>query len=313
MEHEDFFDEASARSKAKARLVAGYFAVWSETMLGRLDGLDQRSSPIAYVDLCAGPGRYEDGTPSTPLLVLACALQSPGVAARLITLFNDLNPDHIDDLQREIAALRGVEALAHQPLFSNQEVGVELLAALANLRDLPALWFIDPWGFKELTLGLFAALVRSGRAELVFFFNLNRVNMALGDPTRKPHLTRLFGSDGLAVLQSRLSRARPEDRESLILDQLAVSLRGCGAQFVLPFRFYDDDGVRTSHYIVHATSSPVGHYLMSEVMSEESNSPSEYEYRQVAGGWSLSARIAGLPGWLLPIRSEETVLGSVSR
>ncbi len=303
MEHEDFFDEATARSKVKARLVASYFAVWSDTMV---NSPVHTGSQLAYVDLCAGPGRYEDGTPSTPLLVLAYALQAPAVAERLITVFNDLNPAHVEDLKIQIEGLQGIERLAHPPIYSNQEVDQNLLSALDGLTDIPALWFIDPWGFKELSLSLFAKLLRGARAELIFFFNFNRINMALGDPTRKPHLTRLFGADGFAALQSRLGRTLAEDREPLILSQLVDCLRGSGAQFVLPFRFYDEDGVRTSHYIVHATSSAVGHYLMSEVMGAESSDAAEYGFQQPAKAWSLSARIAGLPGLLRPVREEET-------
>lgn len=313
MEHEDFFDEATARSKAKARLVASYFAVWAETLVGRLDGQGLTEAPLAYVDLCAGPGRYEDGTPSTPLLVLAYAVQSPAIAARLITVFNDLNPRHIWDLEQQIAALGGVETLAHQPIYSSQELGADLLAALGDLHDLPALWFVDPWGFKELTLDLFSAPLRGHGAELVFFFNFNRINMALGDPTREPHLSRLFGPGGFAALRSRLSRTRPEDREPLILGQLTSTLRACGAQFVLPFRFYDDDGVRTSHYIVHATSSSLGHYLMADVMSEASDLTAGYGYHEEAKSWALSSRIPGLPGWFRPVVDGGTILVGADR
>jgi hypothetical protein len=38
-----------------------------------------RSDRIAYVDLFAGPGRYGNGTKSTPLLILETAIANPQI------------------------------------------------------------------------------------------------------------------------------------------------------------------------------------------------------------------------------------------
>jgi len=37
---------------------------------------------LAYIDLFAGPGRYEDGSASTPLMVLEKAVANPKVSCR---------------------------------------------------------------------------------------------------------------------------------------------------------------------------------------------------------------------------------------
>jgi hypothetical protein len=48
---------------------------------------------IAYLDLFAGPGRYQDGKKSTPLLILQQAIADPEMRQMLLTLFaaNALN------------------------------------------------------------------------------------------------------------------------------------------------------------------------------------------------------------------------------
>ena len=61
-----FFDEREDQSEVKARIVSKYFYVWAKII-----GARARAGRIAYIDLFAGPGRYKDGSASTPLMVLA--------------------------------------------------------------------------------------------------------------------------------------------------------------------------------------------------------------------------------------------------
>ena len=61
-----FFEESREQSQIKARIVAKYFWAWANVIIGAT----RAQTHIAYVDLFSGPGRYEDGTLSTPLLVL---------------------------------------------------------------------------------------------------------------------------------------------------------------------------------------------------------------------------------------------------
>ena len=67
-----FFDETSEQSSIKAKIVSDYFWAWAQVIIStqQKTGGDR----IAYIDLFAGPGRYNDGTKSTPLLVLERAI-----------------------------------------------------------------------------------------------------------------------------------------------------------------------------------------------------------------------------------------------
>ena len=74
MVDESFFDEVGEQSLVKTAIVAKYFRAWSNVMLGTL--AKRGGDRIAYIDLFSGPGCYEDGTKSTPLLVLDQAIAS---------------------------------------------------------------------------------------------------------------------------------------------------------------------------------------------------------------------------------------------
>ena len=123
-----FFDESTEQSQVKATIVSKYFWAWANVIIP--SALLQRSKKIAYVDLFAGPGRYKDGTKSTPLLVLERAIQDPKMRGMLVTVFNDVNSDSSQSLQKAIDELPGIGSLKYKPKVYNEEVAVTLSKSL---------------------------------------------------------------------------------------------------------------------------------------------------------------------------------------
>jgi three-Cys-motif partner protein len=95
-----FFAERTDQSEVKARIVEKYFHAWSNVIMP-----SAREGKIAYIDLYAGPGRYEDGAASTPLLVLEKAIAHPKMSLMLVALFNDADKNLTDTLEDEINKL----------------------------------------------------------------------------------------------------------------------------------------------------------------------------------------------------------------
>src|SRR5690349_21315440 len=117
-----FFDESTEQSQIKAKIVSDYFFAWAK-IITRV----QRSNRIAYIDLFAGPGRYKDGTISTPLLILQRGITDPNIAQRLVTLFNDRDLNSSRSLEAAIKELPGIETLKYPPRVMNQEIGTEIV------------------------------------------------------------------------------------------------------------------------------------------------------------------------------------------
>ena len=138
-----FFDETTEQSIIKSKIVSDYFWAWAKVIIPIVK--KSRRNRIAYIDLFAGPGRYNrDGRKSTPLLVLEKAIQDPEMRAMLVTIFNDKNEDHSYSLQQAIDALPGIEELKHRPTVRNYEVGQEIVAIFSQMRLVPTLFFVDP-------------------------------------------------------------------------------------------------------------------------------------------------------------------------
>jgi len=117
---EKFFDEREDQSEVKARIVGKYFMAWAKIVA---PWARQAGHGIGYIDLFAGPGRYKDGSASTPLMVLEQAIADPELRECLVTFFNDEDPGHTENLAQEIAKLPGVQTLKHQPIIQTGDVG----------------------------------------------------------------------------------------------------------------------------------------------------------------------------------------------
>jgi three-Cys-motif partner protein len=270
MVNKAFFDESTEQSRVKAAIVNEYFWAWAKVILSVMQKQGDMG-PIAYIDLFAGPGRYRDGTASTPLLILQKAMADPELRKRLVTLFNDVESEHVSALKKEIAKLPGVESLKFQPQVEGEEVGTEIVKKFEQRNPVPTLLFVDPWGYKGLSLALINSVLKNWGCDCIFFFNYNRINPGLGNEAVKARMDVLFGMERARQLRERLAGLPSSEREPAIIEALCEAVSELGAKYVLPFCFKDDRGARTSHHLVFATKNPVGYGIMKDIMAKHSS------------------------------------------
>lgn len=299
-----FFDETTEQSRVKHAIVSKYFDAWANIIMPTAK---KQVGKIAYIDLFAGPGRYNDGTRSTPLLVLERAIHHPEMREMLVTLFNDGDPDSADSLKAEIEALLGVERLKYKPQVASALVGDEIATEFEKIRFVPTLFFMDPWGYKGLSLRLINAALKDWGCDCIFFFNYNRINMGLPNSAVQSHIDALFGAERARELRNRLDALSPEDRELTIVEELAQALQEMGGRYVLPFRFRNENGTRTSHHLVFVSKHIRGYTLMKDIMARESSKQDQgvpsFEYspadRRYPLLFELSRPLDDLAGLLL--------------
>jgi three-Cys-motif partner protein len=266
----DFFAEQSDQSEVKANIVAKYFVAWANVMVGvkRQYG---RIDRIGYIDLFAGPGRYDDGTKSTPLMVLEKALANPELTEILVTMFNDKDENNVASLKEAIKGLPGLAGLKHEPMVYCGEVGADAEAMFKRIRMYPTFSFVDPFGYKGLSRGFIQAMVKDWGCDCVFFFNYGRINAGINNNAVRAHMDALFGCERIDRMRGIMVEMGPHEREPFILEELASGLRDLGARYVLPFRFKRADGSRTSHALVFVSKNVLGYNIMKEIMAAESS------------------------------------------
>jgi three-Cys-motif partner protein len=306
----EFFQEQREQSLIKARIVSKYFSAWASVILATQKMYPQHTQRMAYIDLFAGPGRYDNQSKSTPLLVLETILANPDLASRMVTLFNDKDTANIESLKKAIAEVPGIEKLNFSPDFYNEEVGDEIAKMFSSKTIVPTFFFVDPWGYKGLSLNLVSSIIKDWGCDCVFFFNYNRVNMGVNNDAIKQHMASLFGQKRLDKLRGQLpDTLTPEEREVIVVQELCEALRQNGSRYVLPFRFKNDNGARTSHHLIFLSKSFRGYEIMKEIMAKESSdtkdgvanfeyNPRDIHYRQGTLFDLLSRPLDDLQGML---------------
>ena len=270
MKGQKFFDETREQSIVKATIVEKYFGAWSRIITSTQKRYQKHVQKIGYIDLFAGPGRYKDGAISTPLRVLNAALENEQLHDRLVTIFNDKDEDHVRTLTEAISELEHIKKLKFSPQIWNEEVGDNIAAQFENMSVIPVLAFIDPWGYKGLSLRLVNAFLKDWGCDCLFFFNYARINAGLSNPKVRTHMEALFESQTQPLVE-KLTNLNPEDREVLIVESLASALKSHGHRFVLPFCFKNASGSRTTHHLIFVTKHFKGYEVMKEIMSKESS------------------------------------------
>jgi three-Cys-motif partner protein len=258
-----FFNEQTDSSRIKAFIVSEYFPVWANIV-------GQGKDKIAYIDLYSGPGKYSDGTDSTPLLILNKVVVNPKLREQLISLFQDSSEDYIKTLDEEVKKIPGYEALKFKPKIGVAKTDQKLIEELNKVNKVPSLFFIDPFGYSGLSIALIKEAIRDWGCDCIFFFNYNRINTHLSNPVMKKNMDSFFGENTADKLRDALQGTRGQQRETTIIRHFKSAIHGIGGNYSIGFKFYQVDSKKTSHYLVLATKHERGYEVMKEIMAKVS-------------------------------------------
>lgn len=269
-----FFNETTEQSLVKTTIVSKYFWAWAKVMIGAIKK-NKGDGRIAYIDLFAGPGRYNDGTKSTPIQILEKAIQDTDMRRILISIFNDKDENNSNSLKKAIDNLPDIDKLKYKPEIKCQEVGEEIVKMFEGMNLIPTLFFVDPWGYKGLSLRLVNSVLKNWGCDCIFFFNYNRINMGLSNDAFEEHMNALFEKERADNLRIKLDNLSVEQREMTIVEELCQALGDLGGKYVLPFRFKNNSGARTSHHLIFVSKDFKGYEIMKNIMAKESSSSAQ--------------------------------------
>lgn len=259
----DFFETQSEQSSTKAIIVSTYFGAWANVIKKGWNS----SNPIGYIDLFCGPGIYQDGNESVPILLIRKILADNELTKRILLAFNDENPQNIESLKIAINSVDTEGVLNNRIQFSNQTVDNEFYKKIKANRNIPILSFVDPFGYKGLTRSLISTLIQNNGSDCIFFFNYSRINMALSsNPKFDSYLSNIFGTERMIKLKKTLPYCEAREREPIVINTLTEALKETGANSILPFKFYNNTIKRTSHYIIFVSKHPLACQIMKNIM-----------------------------------------------
>jgi three-Cys-motif partner protein len=222
MTGDEFFEQQREQSLVKSEIVRKYFWAWAKVIL---PSARRYSRKIGYIDLFAGPGIYQDGSKSTPIRILERAIEDPDMREMLVALFNDANLEYAVSLKNAINSLPGIRSLNYPPTVHNEEVdrGFERIFKDKNL--VPTLLFLDPWGYKGISIELIASVLKNWGCDCILFFNYNRIKVSLTNPKVTEHMDALFGKERAEKLRIQLEAIPADEKELTVIEAITESLK----------------------------------------------------------------------------------------
>jgi len=267
---DDFFDERRNNSIVKTNIVTKYFDAWSMIMSKR-----NNENSMLYLDLFSGPGVYESGEPSTPILILQKTLEDDTLCKKMNFHFNDKEEQTIKKLKTNAENLPNFDLLKNKPEYASYEVDPTFSSIIERKLKMPTLSFVDPFGYKGLTRELIHTLISNFGSECIFFFNYNRISMAINNQLVDSHMKAIFGEELHEEMKKGIQELKTqEEKVAYVMENLTSSLATGFSQtpvYVLPFQFHFENKKGVSHFVVFVTKHPFAYSLMKDIMSRESN------------------------------------------
>ncbi len=273
--------ERPAHTAAKHELLARYldawFAIFGQSYQGR----------VVYLDGFAGPGSYAGGEDGSPILAVRRLLNHVAFDrlrdTEYIFAFNEGDEKRhaelcaaVDELQASYGTSWPENVVIPEPKnqeFSEFADGV--IDALQGRRLAPSFFFIDPFGYSDVSMEQVATLLGYPHCDLLIYFDFNSVNR-FGTAGNVDHLfERLFGTD----TYKNAPPAGHPDRGEYFRQCYEDGLRTiCNMSLVQSFAMETEDG-RLGYYLFFCTNDAQAFDRMKEAMWKiDPDSGSRFSY-----------------------------------
>lgn len=274
MKEEQFFEHQTISSKIKASIVSEYFPSYCKIIVKK-----HKPKEIRYIDLFAGPGLYEDGNPSTPILIARQCYKDDFLKENVRMVFNDnCYANKLEDnFKREFPD----GSFKHKPHFGKSTVGEckgidDFLCRNTHdskYNEFPSLLFIDPFGYKGIETRILSEFLKNWGNEIFLFINTKRIHPAIENDKFEGLMNDLFPTTFQKIKSDRRYKSTVSERLSLIIDSLGDEYKNLlnDKVFYTAFKFQEEDIETTSHYILHLTKGSRGYDLIKTIYTDFAN------------------------------------------
>jgi len=282
-----FFEERKQWSYWKHRILEKYLHVW-------ISKLSSRYKTLAFVDAFAGPGRYQEGTPGSP--IIAAQWNDHALcrdrAASVLVYACEADQAAAESLRETLApwiSLDPPRAFVFPTPFADA-----MPAILEATKEIPTFFFIDPFGTTEISFPKLRRLLEQpSRAATEVLVRIDPVMLSRyagwvrrgGGDERRIHTTERFRQRLLEmnIDADTIAGSGVQPATSNLMDQyVAVFERRFKYVQLVPIR--PDYFSSPKYYLIHATDSPDGCAKLNDVLSTTEDELFEETALNVAQG-----------------------------
>jgi three-Cys-motif partner protein len=274
MKESQFFEKQTHSSRIKASIVSEYFPSYCKIIVRA-----HMPKQLRYIDLFAGPGYYEDGNPSTPILIARHCMNDEFLKDKVRLIFNDNT--YSAELKKNFGKEFSDGTFKFKPHFGKSTVGgckeiTEFLTKTTHEgkhNEYPTLLFIDPFGYKGIETKMLAEFLKNWGNEIFLFVNTKRIHPALENEKFEGLMQDLFPTTLEQIKNDRKFKSTVSERLTLIIDNLGKEYQSIlgGKIYYTAFKFQEEDIDTTSHYILHITKGAKGYELIKTVYNDFAN------------------------------------------
>jgi three-Cys-motif partner protein len=220
------------------------------------------------IDGFAGPGRYLGDEEGSPLIMLRTLLDHKAFGsmadATFQFLFVEQDAERIAWLRDDIAALGKLPPNARVigPIQGDfADVMANLLVQIGQKTLPPTFAFIDPFGYKDTTVGLSGKILSFPKCEVLIYLPLHNIARFVNEPDQERLLTSLFGDESWKAAKAVDGF---ESKQDALHDLFAAAL-GKHATHVRSFEMMGK-ATNTGYHLFFASSSDTGLRKMKVAM-----------------------------------------------
>lgn len=278
MKENHFFENQTISSKIKASIISEYFPSYCSIIASKYP-----PKQIRYIDLFAGPGVYEDGNASTPILVARHCSKTELLRENVKMIFNDNYYHEIlkSNFIKEFPAgtFKQKVHFGRSTVGESEEITQFLIKNThcgnndRTKNDYPSLLFIDPFGYKGIETRVLAEFLKNWGNEIFIFVNTKRIHPALENNKFEDLMKDLFPTTFNNLKLDRRFKSTVPEKLNLIIERLGdeYKLHLGKKVFYTAFKFQEEDSDATSHYILHITKGARGYDLIKTIYNDFAN------------------------------------------
>jgi three-Cys-motif partner protein len=271
MSPDEFFDARREWSAWKHQILEKYLRVWCSK-------LGSTSKALVFVDGCAGEGKYGDGSIGSPLIAARMNdLPSFAGKMRLLVVAFEKEPETAAKLRVALSPWTSRRPPVAQVFEESFEQGIA--TAAPQLKDVPTLYFLDPYSMASLTPEALAPLLAGTHNKKELLVRIDPVEFARWLGQLKGADRNARGKKLAIAFERRLQTSGfdPEDIRGMAQEELvqgeapARLLAGFLELFssfvyaqLIPIR--PSFGAAPKYFMLFCTDSPHGAALMNDVV-----------------------------------------------